>query len=312
MQNHHGQNQRNKNGLFGELTVGKTSGLAYSLATVLPVVLSFAFLIVISVCGLTEKEGYETANWYLYCSYILPQLSFAIVAVWYLRRTATPVSVAVKNQKCHPKYFLVAVALQIGLLCLSQLNALFLDLLGKFGYEDGGIHLPSMNGFGFVCVLFAVAVLPAVFEEITFRGVLLNGMRSFGVWGSVLLCGGLFSLYHQNPAQTLYQFCCGIAFALVAIRSGSILPTVLSHFINNAAILALTKWNVTEFSTPVFATVMSVSVVCLIASLGYLIFIDKTKPERQDKSERKGFLVYALVGIILCALSWLLTLVGGM
>lgn len=312
MQNHHGQNQRNKNGLFGELTVGKTSGLAYSLATVLPVVLSFAFLIVISACGLTKKEGYETANWYLYCSYILPQLSFAIVAVWYLRRTATPVSVAVKNQKCHPKYFLVAVALQIGLLCLSQLNALFLELLGKFGYEDGGIHLPSMNGFGFVGVIFAVAVLPAVFEEITFRGVLLNGMRSFGVWGSVLLCGGLFSLYHQNPAQTLYQFCCGIAFALVAIRSGSILPTVLSHFINNAAILALTKWNVTEFSTPVFATVMSVSVVCLIASLGYLIFIDKTKPERQDKSERKGFLVYALVGIILCALSWLLTLAGGM
>lgn len=312
MQNHHGQNQRNKNGLFGELTVGKTSGLAYSLATVLPVVLSFAFLIVISACGLTKKEGYETANWYLYCSYILPQLSFAIVAVWYLRRTATPVSVAVKNQKCHPKYFLVAVALQIGLLCLSELNALFLELLGKFGYEDGGIHLPSMNGFGFVGVIFAVAVLPAVFEEITFRGVLLNGMRSFGVWGSVLLCGGLFSLYHQNPAQTLYQFCCGIAFALVAIRSGSILPTVLSHFINNAAILALTKWNVTEFSTPVFATVMSVSVVCLIASLGYLIFIDKTKPERQDKSERKGFLVYALVGIILCALSWLLTLAGGM
>ncbi len=312
MQNHHGQNQRNKNGLFGELTVGKTSGLAYSLATVLPVVLSFAFLIVISACGLTEKEGYETASWYLYCSYILPQLSFAIVAVWYLRRTATPVSVAVKSQKCHPKYFLVAVALQIGLLCLSQLNALFLELLGKFGYEDGGIHLPSMNGFGFVGVLFAVAVLPAVFEEITFRGVLLNGMRSFGVWGSVLLCGGLFSLYHQNPAQTLYQFCCGMAFALVAIRSGSILPTVLSHFINNAAILALTKWNVTEFSTPVFATVMSVSVVCLIASLGYLIFIDKTKPETQDKSERKGFLVYALVGIILCALSWLLTLAGGM
>ena len=313
MQNHRGQDQRNKKGLFGELTAGKTSGLAYSLAAVLPVVLSFVFLIVISACGLTEKAGYETSEWYLYCSYILPQLSFAIVAVWYLRRTATPVSVVVKNQKCRPKYFLVAVALQVGLLCLSELNALFLELLGKFGYEDGGINLPSMDGFGFIGVLFAVAVLPAVFEEITFRGVLLKGMRSFGVWGSVLLCGGLFSLYHQNPAQTLYQFCCGAAFALVAIRSGSVLPTVLSHFINNAAILVLTKYNIAEFSTPVFISVMSVSVLCLIASLGYLIFIDKTKPEREeDKRERKGFLVYALVGIALCALSWLLTLAGGM
>lgn len=294
------------------MTTAKTSGLAYSLAAVLPVVLSFVFLIVISACGLTEKTGYETADWYLYCSYILSQLSFAIVAVWYLRRTATPVSVAVKNQKCHPKYFLVAVALQIGLLCLSELNALFLDFLGNFGYEDGGINLPSMDGFGFIGVLFVVAVLPAVFEEIAFRGVLLKGMRSFGVLGNVLLCGGLFSLYHQNPAQTLYQFCCGAAFALVAIRSGSILPTVLSHFINNAAILILTKYNIADFSTPVFISVMSVSALCLIASLGYLIFIDKTKPEREDKSERKGFLIYALVGIALCALSWLLTLAGGL
>ncbi len=294
------------------MTTAQTSGLAYSFAAFLPVVLSFLFLIAISACGLTEKEGYERSNWYLYCSYILPQLSFAVVAVWYLRRTATPVPVAVKNQKCHPKYFLIAVALQIGLLCLSELNALFLELLGKFGYEDGGINLPSMHGFGFVGVLFVVAVLPALFEEIMFRGVLLKGMRSFGVWGSVVVCGALFSLYHQNPAQTLYQFCCGAAFALVAIRSGSVLPTVLAHFINNAAILILTKRNITEFSTPVFISIMSVSVVCLILSSCYLIFIDKTKPEPESKANRKGFLLYALAGIALCALSWLLTLAGGM
>lgn len=311
MQKDYGQ-KPNKKGLFGELTSAQTSGLAYSLAALLPVALSFAFMITVTLFRLTEKEGYTLSDWYLYCSYVLPQLGFALVAVWYLCRRNTSLTVAVKKQKCAPKYYFIAVTLQIGLLCLSELNALFLELLGKFGYEDGGISLPSMDGFGFFGVLLVVAVLPALFEEIIFRGVLLNGLHAFGVAGGALICGALFSLYHQNPAQTLYQFCCGAAFALVAIRSRSILPTVLSHFINNAVILLLTKGNISSFPTPVFVVVMCVSVVCLVASLGYLIFIDKTQPAQKEKRDRKGFFVYALAGIALCAFSWFLTLAGGM
>ena len=173
-----------------------------------------------------------------------------------------------------------------------------------------------MDGFGFVGVLFVVALLPAVFEEILFRGVLLQGLESFGKAGSVLLCGALFALYHQNPAQTVYQFCCGAAFALVALKSGSVLPTVLSHFLNNAAILILTKAGVTEYSPPVFIVIMTVSAVCLLLSLGYLLFMDKQEKTPMEKErakvERKQFLLCALIGIAVCALSWGAVFVAGL
>jgi len=311
------QKQQNTNGaekLFGTLTPAKTSGISYSLASIVPVLLTLVFIVVISAVGLTNDENYSTQNWYRYANYLLPQVSFALVVFFWLRLTQKPVKTVLTEQKCAPKYFLIALVLQIGLFSLSELNTLFLKLLGNLGYEDMGINLPDMNGFGFVGVLIVVAVLPALLEEIVFRGVLLNGLRSFGMAGAVLICGGLFALYHQNPAQTIYQFCCGVAFALVAIRAGSVLPTVLSHFVNNALILLLTKLGIENFPTPVFVGIIIVSVLCLIASLVYLIFWDKnTEQKREDssKEERKTFLLCSLLGMVVCAINWLTVLYTG-
>ena len=296
---------------FGTPTQGKTGGLAYSLSTVLLILASFVFLLVLALFGLAN-EGYEEKNWFLYCSYMLPQAVLFATAVFCLKFSKTPVKEYVRSQKCKPIYFSIALLLQIGLWSLSELNGLFLKLLGKFGYEDSGILLPSMDGFGFVGVLIVVAILPAVMEELVFRGVLLNGLKSFKAVGAVLLCGALFSLYHRNPAQTLYQFCCGVAFALVAIRSGSIFPTVLSHFINNAVILILTKCGVTSYPTPVFIVVLCVSAVCLAVSLWYLIFKDKGEEQKTDKTDQKQFFRFAAVGIVICAIYWISALISGL
>ncbi|MBQ7948897.1 MAG: CPBP family intramembrane metalloprotease [Clostridia bacterium] len=300
--------------LIGDATPAKASGLTYSLSSILSVVLAFLFMIIITVIG-AAKEGYETTDWYLYFNYLLSPLAFALVAFLVFRWTKSPLKEELVSQKCAAKYFLIAILLQCGLFCLSQLNGLFLDWLSKFGYKDTPIRLPSMDGFGFVGILIVVALLPAVFEEIIFRGLLLKGMRAFGIAGAILINGALFALYHQNPAQTLYQFCCGAAFALVAIRSGSILPTVLSHFINNALILTLTKFGVESFPLPVLIVVLAVSVLCLISSMVWLIFFDrqpKADGEKKDRAEQKRFWLYASVGIAFCALTWLGVLFMGL
>ena len=313
------RNYHNKNKiltlLLGETTPAKASGLTYTLAALFSVVLAFIFLFVIGVIGV--DEGYETRDWYLYCSFLLTPVCFALVAWWVLRWSKASLRAELSSQICPVKYFIVAIVLQIGLFCLSQLNSIFLEWLGNFGYQDTPIHLPSMDGWGFVGTLITVALLPAVFEEIIFRGLLLKGMRSFGTLGAVLVNGALFALYHQNPAQTMYQFCCGAAFALMAIRAGSILPTVLSHFINNALIVTLTKFGIDTFSPAVGITVFAVSVLCLAISLYWLVFVDRENAYTQQKNKdaataRKQFFVCASVGIAFCALTWIMTLMMGM
>ena len=296
--------------LFGNATTAKASGLAFSFSALLPTAFSIVFLIAIAMLGLTSSPEYTSSDWFLYANYLIPQLSFAVIALWFFRYRKID-SLEIKRQVCAPKYFILAVLLQVGLFSLSELNSLFLTFLERFGYQDKGIQLPSMQGWGLVGVLLAIAVMPAVFEELFFRGVLFEGVKSFGPWKSVLICGALFSLYHQNPAQTLYQFCCGAAFALMALRSGSVLPTVLAHFINNALIIVLTKFGVNSFPTPVFIAILCVSVLCLVFSLWFLIFKDRTEVDKREKAD-KSFFVYAAVGIAVCAITWLSVLLSGM
>ena len=136
--------------------------------------------------------------------------------------------------------------------------------------------------------------------------------------GATLICGGLFALYHQNPAQTLYQFCCGVAFALITIRSGSILPTVLSHFLNNAFILTLAKFGVESFPPMIGLVLLAVSLLCLIASLVWLFIFDKRKGDKQeqnntiDTKEQKRFFIYASVGFAICLLTWIAVFISGL
>ncbi len=306
------EREQNKPRLLGEATPAKASGVAFSVATILPVLFALVFLIVLAASGLTQKAGYEQSDWYLYANYLLPQLAFACTAIWYLRYTSTPVKKAIESQKCQPKYLWIGFLMQLGLFCFSELNSLFLEFLSRFGYAGGGVSVPSMDGFGFVGTLFVVAVLPAVLEEVVFRGILLRGLRSaFSETASVLLCGALFSLYHQNPAQTLYQFGCGAAYAFVAIRAGSILPTVLAHFFNNALILTLTKFGVSEFPTPVFVVYTVFSALCLIGVFAWLLFKDGKREAETDKTQRKYFLLCAAAGIVVCAATWISVLVTG-
>lgn len=308
------KNANKRDFLAAPVAGGKGAGLAYSGAVVLFIALQLIVSVVLAANGWTDSAALAKKDWYLYLSFLVSPVAFGLVALWYLKKAKTKPRVLLQSQNCSWKYYLIAILLQIGLFSLSQCNTWFIELLKKAGYQAPDVVLPSTEGFGLLGVLVAVAFLPAVTEEILFRGVLLKGLKGFSTAGAVLLCGGLFSLYHMNPAQTVYQFCCGVAFALLALRAGSVLPTMLAHFLNNTLIVLLYKFGVNEFSTPVLITVLAVSVPCLIAATGYLIFLDRKKTSglegEEGKFERKSFLLFAAVGIAACALLWVAALWG--
>ncbi len=310
--NHNNKEQRGPfASIIGELTPAKRSGLTFTLAALAPLLLAFAFMAVLLVTGLSAQEGVEQSDWYLYLNYLMVPLSFACIAWGLLRLQKMPIGQAVKAQTCQPKYYLIALLMQFGLLSLAELNTLFLTFLEGFGYQASPILLPSMDGFGIVGVLLVIAVLPAVFEEVIFRGFLLKGMKAFGTLGAVLLCGGLFALYHQNPAQTVYQFCCGAAFALVAVKAGSVLPTILSHFLNNAYIVIMTKLGITAFPTPVYITLLILEIISLVAAMVCLLLDKKPENGDLDKTEKRTFWTFALPGIAYCALAWISVFFAG-
>ena len=86
--------------------------------------------------------------------------------------------------------------------------------------------------------LFAFALLPALCEEIAFRGFILTGLhKRFRPRTAILLSSLLFALYHLNVFQFLPAFLLGVVLGLVTVRSKSIVPAMFLHFLHNSLLL---------------------------------------------------------------------------
>jgi sodium transport system permease protein len=87
--------------------------------------------------------------------------------------------------------------------------------------------------------LMAYALAPAVCEEIAFRGLILTGLhRRFRQRNAILVSAFLFALYHLNVFLFLPAFGLGIVLGLLTVRSRSLVPAILFHFLYNALLLA--------------------------------------------------------------------------
>lgn len=83
------------------------------------------------------------------------------------------------------------------------------------------------------------AVLPAVCEELFFRGFVLSGLRSSmrGRGAEVraaVVSSVLFAVFHIYPEKWAPTFLMGLVLAFLAIRTGSLLPGIVAHALNNA------------------------------------------------------------------------------
>lgn len=85
----------------------------------------------------------------------------------------------------------------------------------------------------FLVTLLLVAVLPCVAEESVYRGFFYQEYRRVNPWKAVVLSGVLFGLMHGNLNQFCYATVMGIVFALLIEATGSLLSTMLVHFLVN-------------------------------------------------------------------------------
>lgn len=93
--------------------------------------------------------------------------------------------------------------------------------------------LPS-DGPELLVQFLALCVMPAIAEELLFRGAFQGLMRPCGSAAAIFAPALLFGVLHLDLAQGLTAFACGVFLGWLAERSGSILPGMLLHLVNNA------------------------------------------------------------------------------
>ena len=294
-----------------KFTGAQFGGLAFSGTVIVYVVLSFIFSI---VSQLTDFS--ESGDSYIYISYIVSPVAITIALAALTRFARRPLAGMLPVRMSPPgaaKWCAVAVLLAFGLLfSLSWLNIGFERLLRLIGYDASPSYFPDLSGGRVALALFVMALLPALFEEALFRGVLLQSIKEeTGHLNAVLLCGMCFALYHASALQTIYQFVCGCAFALLTIRSRSLVPGIIAHFLNNAVIIILqacgldTSGSVFDWAPLWAAVLVTVLSVLSLSAAAALLAADKTPFAKPVKGGVFSFIVTASVGIVILAVFWI-------
>ena len=82
----------------------------------------------------------------------------------------------------------------------------------------------------------AIAILGPVLEEVIFRRVMIDEFTKSTkrTWLAILISALLFGLVHMNPAQIPFAFAGGIFFGWMYVQTGSMLPSIVGHIVNNS------------------------------------------------------------------------------
>jgi membrane protease YdiL (CAAX protease family) len=167
-------------------------------------------------------------------------LDLALLAVVYLRivrpGAITWARMGLQRENLAGRLFM-GVPLGLLLLAVSAGLGALLETLGirqtqpEVFASVRGASVPE-----FALVFLAGAVVAPIVEEVYFRGFVFRGyLEQKGVLRAFAYSAGLFALVHLNLPALLPILAMGLLLALVYYRSGSIVPGIVAHSINNAA-----------------------------------------------------------------------------
>ena len=148
--------------------------------------------------------------------------------------------------------------------------------------EELTTFMASAEGSKRLVVLFSVAAVPAVFEELAFRGVLQPLLIRFTghAWLGIALSAVIFSAIHFQFYGFLPRLLLGGLFGWLAYRTGSLLPGMAAHFVNNA-LAAVTLWSTGSMGEDLIEVTTLVMVVSIVLTGGAASVIHRlaTLPE---------------------------------
>lgn len=117
--------------------------------------------------------------------------------------------------------------------------SLYFGLLERLGVPISQATATLVQaGWPFWTALVLISLMPAVFEELAFRGVIQSSLeRIFNARDAWLIQAALFSLLHLSPIVFPSHFAMGLCFGLIRMRSRSLYPGMLLHAAWNALVV---------------------------------------------------------------------------
>lgn len=219
---------------------------------VLLVVATNAFVLVLHFLGVSSETATDYLGW------IVNLPAIALLVLYAQRRSGRAWSDVLLFKTVPWKMYLPLAVSIVGLGLIASNIAYLVQYVFPVPKEILAVFLDlasSKTPFGLA--FYVLAIQAPLTEEVLCRGVILGGLLANGTRGRAILWSAvLFGVLHMNPWQFPGALVVGLVFAWWVVRTGSLLPALCGHALNNFLSLIsvrfewfrpIEEWHIVEF-----------------------------------------------------------------
>lgn len=206
---------------------GHVIGMSVIIFVVTTIVTQIVFLMFSSSLSAKFNVGITELN------LIFNMISFVISLI--LPTIFIKTHVRKEQKKCNLKQSIIYFIMCVPIMAVIQiiLGIVFEKLGLNYDVIDKANLYNFDTTFQRILSFIYIAVLPAIFEELYVRGAVLSFSKKYGEVFAVIASALLFAAIHMNISQAIFAFLAGVIFAMLTLKTNSIVPSMLLHFLNN-------------------------------------------------------------------------------
>ena len=247
-------------------------------------VLLFVIVLVIYLGGILQSEYgvYGVAGTQLII------LSIPLVMAIYTKKDLKK-TYSIRKPKAVPALgaciFILGI-ISVGIVITSIVSSVFKES-SEASYES----LKDIMDNGFVITLLIVALLPAICEEMMFRGYIFAAVREkYRPVVAMIFVAVCFGLYHMSISRLFVTGLLGFGLCMSTYYTKSIFPGMLMHFINNSySVIAYYYPKAIEKVLPILAVEkLSVKSAVIIAVFGITMLVAGYTILRMSKKKEEA------------------------
>lgn len=134
-----------------------------------------------------------------------------------------------------PTAILIAILLHPGFLALSHLVMYLYPASQGLAEIQHAVAAIFADAPSTLAIIAVIAFVPAICEEIAFRGFILSGLQTMGrKWTAILVSAALFGIAHGILQQSIMASFVGVVLGIISVQTRSLFPCVGYHAMHNS------------------------------------------------------------------------------
>ncbi len=207
-------------------------------------------------------------------SVALPQIFFVAICIGCAVYLKYDIKQTFSFNKISVVQILGAIVTGIGMIMLNLVMSSIVSMIVKDSTENLNTSMELLTeGRSLPVLLLIIALIPAVCEEILFRGYFYASVRNrVKPIYAITIVSLVFGIYHMNLAQSIVTAIIGMILAVAVYKGKSIFASMIIHFMNNGISVICMQYPenslvtyIDNINTPIEIILFSVSgaVLCL-------------------------------------------------